>query len=281
MRLGTLWRSTLTERVINMSKKKQKPIGWYTRGGKHIPIYENYTVTNNEKIKQLNISKSEEEIKIKNKTEDIKLKDNVDFDSFVKDNFEILKVNYKNKSMDDIKQEWYNTRHNEEIKNLHEISYDKFDKSIHIKSNILDGWYRNADSSYKPKIAESIFNNHETLNAGMNIAYYNYRYQFERYSSVYGKWIPHEGVDQSKKLSFKQWLNTPQTMYRGTKGQKTVDSDVFISYSPDKSVAMKFAGTSGSVDTIQIKPIDTWGSYKTTGEQEYLVPAGWLIKHKK
>ena len=93
-----------------------------------------------------------------------------------------------------------------------------------------------------------------TLNAALNVAYYNYRYQFERYSEMYGKWIPYDDVDQSKKLSFKDWLNTPQTMYRGDYNQKSVKSDIFSAFTPDKRMAEKFYNESagGKMTEIQI-----------------------------
>ena len=78
-------------------------------------------------------------------------------------------------------------------------------------------------------------------------------------------------------------------MYRGDRGQKTVDGDIFLSFTTDKKVAAGFTiSDSGGghanvkddysnidksrITTIKIRPIDTYGSYQTTGEQEYLVP---------
>lgn len=204
-------------------------------------------------------------------------KDNTDLHAFVKENKDQLRAD--GKSVDAMKQEWYNVRHAAEIKNLKEIDIEEAIDTVksHIRSSAISGWFREANSEYKPEIAESILDNHEVLNAGLNIAYYNYRWQYERYSQLYEKWIPHDGVDISKKLSFKDWLTTPQTMYRGSYGQKTVDSDVFISYTPDKKIAEKFASSNkGEMSTMQIRPIDTWGSYQTTGEQEFLIPIKFL-----
>lgn len=274
---------------------------WITVNGQHIPIYDGESkedaikrsisksqdnIEKNEKQKEKDIKRNQIEKEMVNKQHEdsnvkLNLKDNLDYDAFVKENMSQLKLFVRNHSIDDVKQEWYQMRHDNEVKDLHEISPDDFSDSIHIKDSHLEGWFRNADSDYKPRIAEGIFDNHETLNAGMNIAYYNYRYDFERYSKVYEKWIPHDGVDQKQKLSFKEWLVTPQTLYRGIRGQKTIASDVFMSYSPDRKVAEKFAGNNSSIETIKIRPIDTWGSYKTTGELEYLVPIKWLNAQKK
>jgi HK97 family phage prohead protease len=58
-------------------------------------------------------------------------------------------------------------------------------------------------------------------------------------------------------------------MYRGEHGQQTVKGDVFKSYTTDKTVAESFGD---DIHEINVKPIDTLGSYQTTGENEYLVP---------
>ena len=61
-------------------------------------------------------------------------------------------------------------------------------------------------------------------------------------------------------------------MYRGEVGTTDVP-DVFVSYTPDPKVASKFGNyTNGTVHRIKIRPIDTWGSYQTNGEYEFLVP---------
>ena len=270
-------------------------IRWITVNGVHIPIKDGQSKEDAVKehfskqaktesdSKERQLKRSEAEAKQKSAEETPTLTDNKDFDQFIRDNIKTLRTSHK--PMAEIKQDWYELRHDKEIKNLKEMDIEKSIDIVtdHIRSNALTGWFRRADSEYKPEIANSILNNSETLNAGMNIAYNNYRWQFERYSELYGKWIPHEGVDQSNKLSFKDWLTTPQTMYRGTHGQKVVDSDIFMSYTPDRKTAEKFLNetSGGKIETIQIRPIDTWGSYQTTGEQEFLVPAKWLKEKRK
>ena len=62
---------------------------------------------------------------------------------------------------------------------------------------------------------------------------------------------------------------TPITMYRGEYGQKQVASDIFSAYTPDRKIAEKFGD---KITEIKIRPIDTWGSYQTIAEQEFLVP---------
>ena len=75
----------------------------------------------------------------------------------------------------------------------------------------------------------------------------------------------------------------PQTLYRGHRGQQTVKSDLFSAYTPDRKMAEKFMSSDGKgkLETIQIKPIDTWGSYRTTAEEEYFVPASEIKKRIK
>ena len=268
----------------------KEPKAWITVNGVHVPIFEGQSkeeavkahlakrVRNDDSGKERQIAQSKQEAEKKTADEPVQLKDNTDYDQFIRDNIKVLRTSHK--SMDEIKQDWYELRHNAEIKNLKEEDIETSITNItdHVRASALTGWFRSANSDYKPEIASSVLGNPGTLNSALNIAYNNYRWQFERYSELYGKWIPHDGVDQSKKLSFKDWLITPQTMYRGTHGQKTVASDIFSSYTPDKSMASRF-GT--EIDTIQIRPIDTYGSYQTTGEQEFLVPARWLSKRQK
>lgn len=251
---------------------------WVTVNGVHIPIYKDGGM---EPHKDRQINKSEEQA-TERKESSNQLKDSKNFNDFVRENrhnADLRKV-LEDGSMEDIKQEWYQLRHDTEIKNLKEQDIEKSINTVteNIRSSALTGWFRSANSDYKPEIADSILSKDGTLNAGLNIAYYNYRWQYERYSEFYGRWVPHEGVDQSTKLSFSEWLKTPQTMYRGTHGQNTVSSDVFLSYTPDKDMASRF-GT--DIDTIQISPIETWGNYQTTGEKEFLVSAKWLKENKK
>ena len=267
----------------------REPKAWITVNGVHIPLFDGQSkedavkehfgrqAKHDSDSKEKQIAKQKEVADKKNSEKETpKYEDADDFNDFIKKNIKLLRTSHK--SMDEIKQDWYATRQSEEVKSLKEIDPEDAINTItdNIKGSWLSGWFRNADSSYKPRIMESVFGNSGTLNAALNLAYYNYQWGFGRYSELYGKWIWN---DESKKpLSFKEWLNTPMTMYRGTHGQKTVDSDVFSSYTPDRRMAEKFGK---DIDTIQIKPIDTWGSYQTTVEGEYLIPARWLEMRNK
>ena len=256
---------------------------WITVHGVHVPIYKGET--------EEEVTKRVESMHGEKKEEKPKYKDNLDPDEFIHDNLKQLKAIHDQAhkegrdGMRAVEDEWRDFRTQEELKHIHEMDIEDAIKTVRasIPPNVHEGWFRSADSEYKPRLVNNILSNPGTLNAGFAIGYYNYRYQFERFSEIEQKWILHEGVDQSKKLSFKDWLITPQTMYRGTHGQSTYDKDVFSAYTPNKRTAEKFLNESagGKLETIQIRPIDTWGSYQTTTEEEYLVPAKYLRSMKK
>ena len=279
---------------------------WITVNGQHIPIMngqskdeaiesarqrsEQYKRENDEKQRQIEVNKKQAEAKQKEEAQrelksNLKFKDAPDFDTFIDNNFNELKPLARTMSMDDMRGLWYETRTEIEKQNIKEIDAEKALDTLReaIPPNVREGWFRSANSDYKPKLVDAVLSTKGGLNAALNVAYHNYRYQFERYSEVYGKWIPHEGVDQSKKLSFNDWLKTPQTMYRGDCGQKSVGSDVFASFTSDKKIAEKFLneGAGGKLSEIQVRPIDTWGSYYTNAEEEYLIPSYYLKSRGK
>lgn len=122
-----------------------------------------------------------------------------------------------------------------------------------------EGWFTRYDSGYKPQIEEQILNDKSLRNAGLNLAYHNYK-------------------GTNKDISFEEFLNTPITMYRGTQGKTLIDDDVFVSFTPDRKVAERFGG---EIQEVTIKPIDTLGNYQTNGELEYLVPRAKADAAKK
>ena len=249
---------------------------WITVHGVHVPIYKGETEADvTARVEQLH-GKPEEKPKYK---------DNLDPDEFIHENLKQLKAVHDQAQkegrdgMQAVEDVWRDVRTQEELKHIHDMPIEDAINTVRasIPPNVHEGWFRSADSEYKPRLVNNILANPGTLNAGLAIGYYNYRYQFERFSEYENRWIPHEGVDQSKKLSFQQWLTTPQTMYRGTHGQQTYKSDVFSAYTPSRRVAEKFAtGDNAKIEEIQVRPIDTWGSYQTTTEEEYLVPTKFL-----
>ena len=148
---------------------------------------------------------------------------------------------------------WLAKRAEVERQNLHEISNEEAIATIRtaVPDNVRSGWFRSADSDYKPAVAEGILTTEGGLNAAYNIAYNNYK------------------ASNKNPMPFNKWLRTPQTMYRGDTGQQTVQSDIFTSYTPDINIAKGFGS---NITTKKIRPIDTWGSAQTTGEQEFLIP---------
>lgn len=280
---------------------------WITVNHKHIPIYEGESkqdavnravAKDNEEKKQKDIEKRNREIerlnpstqkKVSDDDFDIKslgeLKDADDLQDFIRENIDNAKFKQfgKDNSIEAVQQLWYENKRQQEIKNLKEVKIEDAIQTVrdNIKASHLSGWFRNGDSGYKPRIAEQMLNNKGTLNAALNIAYHNYKGQLEIENIKNSK--------NDKPKSFKEWLITPQTVYRGTSGQKLVKDDVFTSFTPSKKIAEDFAygrnsaaGSShGGVPKIEsrtIRPIDTWGNLQTNGELEFLIPL--TIKEK-
>ena len=192
------------------------------------------------------------------------LVDTLSFDDFIHANIKNPDFKEWGKSKDtsheDIEQLWREVRTQEELKNVHEVSIEEAISTVtdSVSGSVLSGWFKNADSSYKPRLMDEVLSNSGTLNAGLNIAYYNYKFA--------------QSVEGKTPLTFEKWLKTPQTVYRGSTGKAQISSDIFTSYTPDLKIAKGFAGSSGSISTMKIRPIDTWGSFQTTGEQEFLIP---------
>lgn len=197
-----------------------------------------------------------------------KVQDNTDFNAFVKTNMsnpEFKQFGREN-GMESVRQLWREKRAESELSSVHEISREEAIEQMRdaIPQSIINQWFVEANSGAKPKLVEHILSNKGTLNAGLNIAYANYADEMS--------------ISGGKPLSFKTWLNTPQTLYRGEYGQGRVQSDIFASYTRDRKVAESFGQ---KVSTVRIRPIDTLGSYQTTGEQEYLIPVKRERKKKK
>jgi len=124
-----------------------------------------------------------------------------------------------------------------------------------LKSSIWDGWFRNADRSYKPKIAEFI-RSPEARNAGMNLFHQEYQ------------------VSTGREIPFDQFMETPIKMYRG--GGSPSD-ETFTSYSVNRRTAENFAASKGqdpsSISVIEMKPKDTLGAFNPIAEGEVLIPS--------
>ena len=185
------------------------------------------------------------------------------FDDFIKANIknpDFFQWGRDIASHDNIVDLWRELRTKHHLQDIHEIPIDD---AVDIVRNSIrpvthERWFRGGERSAKPVLLDQILSRPDVLNAGLNIAYYNYTWDCK--------------IKETTPMSFNEWLYTPQVMYRGEVGTTDVP-DVFVSYTPDPKVASKFGNyTNGTVHRIKIRPIDTWGSYQTNGEYEFLVP---------
>lgn len=177
-------------------------------------------------------------------------------EDFTHKNIAKLKKIYDEHGFGAVQDEWYKFRMANGTKDLHQISKDEADEVVYdnVRQSIYDGWFRAADSSYKPQLTDAVVKNAEMRNAALNLAYENYR----------------QNTDSP--LSFEEFLVTPIKVYRGEKGQKHVEDDVFDAYTFDKKMARHFAGDKGTVTEAEVRPIDTYGSMRAVGEAEIWVP---------
>lgn len=177
-------------------------------------------------------------------------------DDFTHKNIKKLKPIYDEYGIEACHDEWYKFRMADSTKDIHQISKDEADEVMYdnVRQSIYDGWFRAADSSYKPQLTDAVVKNPEMRNAALNLAYENYR------------------NNTDNPLPFEEFLVTPIKMYRGEKGQKHVEDDIFDAYTFDKKMASHFAGSNGTVTETSIRPIDTYGSMRAVGEAEIWVP---------
>ena len=119
-----------------------------------------------------------------------------------------------------------------------------------VPDSILDGWFRNADSTYKSKLENLALTDTDVRNAALNVMWENYK----QYSG--------------KDIGYDEFLHSDIPVYRGKNSEKYVDGDELLSFTFDRSMAEKFGN---HVFEAMIKPIDTIGAYQTTAESEILV----------
>lgn len=119
-----------------------------------------------------------------------------------------------------------------------------------VPDNILEGWFRRGDAEYKPLLEELALSDNDIRNAALNIMWDNYK-EFSKTD-----------------LGFDDFLHSDISMYRGKNSEKYTKYDDVISFTFDREVAEKFGKY--VLETL-IKPIETLGSYQTTGESETLV----------
>lgn len=179
-----------------------------------------------------------------------------DLQSFIRDNVPALKaigVNNNESAM----TLWRNANYSREDFKPIEIAMEDAVDVIRNKvpENILDGWFRNADSSYKPKLENIALTDKDVRNAALNIMWDNYK-QFS-----------------GKDIDFNKFLYSNIPVYRGKNQENYTDNDKVLSFTFDRSVAESFG--KHILETV-IRPIDTIGSYQTTAEGEVMVRKDYL-----
>lgn len=233
---------------------------WKTIKGTHVLIDDEGSITKGpEKLRNLSTKKSKSLTVGKEMSpinSDYVYDDGDTEDDFTHKNLKKLKKIYDEQGMDAVHDEWYKFRMADSTKDIHQISKDEADEIMYdnVRQSIYDGWFRAADSSYKPQLTDAIVKNPEMRNAALNLAYENYRNNTEN------------------PLPFEEFLVTPIKMYRGEKGQKHVEDDIFDAYTFDPKMARHFAGGNGTVTEAEVRPIDTYGSMRAVGEAEIWVP---------
>lgn len=133
-----------------------------------------------------------------------------------------------------------------------DILYAKTDRGV------MREWFTNYDSNIKPKIEDAILNDKELRNAGLNLAYHNFK-EFD-----------FKGAN--KDISFDEFLDTPITLYRGKHSKGLIDDDAFVSFTPDLETARHLGDKGEEIVEITVTPRETFGTYDINGEQEYFVP---------
>lgn len=179
-----------------------------------------------------------------------------DLQSFIRDNVPALKaigVNNNESAM----TLWRNANYSREDFQPIEITMEDAVDVIRNKvpENILDGWFRNADSGYKPKLENIALTDKDVRNAALNIMWDNYK-QFS-----------------GKDIDFNKFLYSNIPVYRGKNQENYTDDDKVLSFTFDRSVAESFG--KHILETV-IRPIDTIGSYQTTAEGEVMVRKDYL-----
>lgn len=246
--------------VWNTDGEREDEPKWITtEGGKHIQI-ESETGA----VLKGNIGQNKGDHRVSEK-----LRPQNDYDmtevygrqEFIRKNLEKLKPIYETEGGEGIDNELLKVKLNRNNSNLKPMDKEEvYDILGKVREEThASGWFRGADSGYKPRIIEGVTDTPEARNASLNLMY-----------ELYKGYCEYSGETAEK--DFNRFLETPIKMYRGGKGQKHTEDDVFSSYSFDKDIAKKFAGESGRVYEAEIRPIDTFGSLNATGEYEIMVP---------
>ena len=250
-------------RETAMDDAKSKDMDWITIKGTHVPLDQEGDLSGDvgDKIKssQAKAARQTESTgeAMKPATTDYEYSEGDSEQDWERKNIGKLKPIAKQGGRQAIDSEWRKFRMEKTTEDIHEISEKEADAVVydHVSQSVYDGWYRGAGSGYKPKLVDYMLSSKEMRNAGLSLAYENYK----------------NCTDSP--LPFEEFLTTPITMYRGEHGQLHTRDDVFDSYSFDRKIAAKFAGKYGKITEAKIRPIDTYGSMRAVGnEAEIWVP---------
>ena len=238
---------------------------WKTIKGTHVLIDDDGNITKGpEALKNLGKEKStgiSKEMKPEN--DDYDYEEGDDIQDFMHKNVEKLRPIYEKGRGAAIDSEFYKFRLARSTKDVHQISKAEADEVVYdnVRQSLYDGWFRAADSSYKPALVSAMLSSPEMRNAGLSLAYENYKN-----CCIWNNEEP---------LDFETFLVTPVKMYRGGYGQKHTKDDVFSAYTFDRKTAEHFASNGNGehiVTEAMIRPIDTYGSMRAVGESEIWVP---------
>lgn len=151
---------------------------------------------------------------------------------------------------------WTDLHYESSLRSLNELGLEEMINTVrnNIGASSINGWFREYNSDYKPKIEKAIITNPELRNASLNISYLLYK------------------ESTGTKISFNDFIESEVEVYRGGNFD-FVEQDVFVSYSFDKKIAENFSKKiPGSiVISKKVKIRDTLGSLQTTGEAELMV----------
>ena len=237
---------------------------WKTVKGTHVLIDDGGTITGGpERLRNYRKKTSSADktvrAELKPARDDYDFSDTDSKQSWVHKNVQKLMPVFEDGGSEAVDAEWRKFRMQKSTGNIHEISRDEAESTMYdnVSQSTFDGWYRNADSTYKPALVDAVTKNEEMRNAALNMAYENYKAS---------------DFSDKPKMSFEEFLTTPIKMYRGVRGQKPMKEDVFDAFTLDKKIAQKFAGDDGEIVETEIRPIDTYGCMREVGELEIWVP---------
>ena len=196
----------------------------------------------------------------------------IDMQDFIRENLDELKAVYEEAEErggdggDAVDLEYWKALTEHASGDIYEIDARPGDiKSDFIEivgDNYLAQWFVQEDPQYKPIIIRNMLSSPEARNMALNMMYVNYK-----------DWLEFEG-DNSKPMSFEEFVTTPIKLYRGGSGKAHKEATTFSAYTMSRKTAEKFLphDGSGQIYEFEIRPIDTWGGWIRGTEYEVMVP---------